>query len=77
MNLVLSYCTARQFCRGFVPLAALTFGTTAAHNDNERPSGLMRRDPPDTTVMLDAFGPMAVFTSSRAGARFLNFLTLR
>ena len=80
MNLVLSYCTTRQFSRGIVPLAALSFGDVGAQNDNGRPVGFAPDRSPDVTVMLDVFDPMAPFTSTRssfAEARFLNFLTLR
>jgi len=34
MNQVLSYCTARSFSRGFIPLVALRPRKVEAHNDN-------------------------------------------
>jgi hypothetical protein len=34
MNQVLSYCTARIFSHGFIPLVALRPGKVEAHNDN-------------------------------------------
>jgi hypothetical protein len=80
MNLVLSYCTARQFSRGFVPLAAFAFGDVGAQNDNERGTSFIRGGSSDLTVVLEVYAPMAPFTStgsSFAEARFLNFLTLR
>ncbi len=79
MNLVLSYCTTRQFSRGFIPLAAFTVGDIIAHNDDDRPVRLNRPPSPDVTVLLDIGAPVATFTSTRsscAEARFLNFLTL-
>jgi hypothetical protein len=39
MNQVLSYCTARIFSHGFIPLVALRPRTVDAHNDN-RPEGV-------------------------------------
>ena len=34
MNQVLSYCTARSFLHGFIPLVALRPRKVEAHNDN-------------------------------------------
>ena len=80
MNLVLSYCTARQFSRGIVPLAALAFDVVGAQNDNDRAASLTPGRLPDVTALLDIDAPVAAFTStlsSCAEARFLYFLTLR